>query len=171
MPTRPQDARLAGVNAAPLLLSYLKTRFRIDTVPGSPLCVGRRAPAVEAAWPASRRFAVLTAWNPGSVALSVDENARRQHALDRLIESEGIVATPALNIAPDPAWNEPSRLLLDVEDTMLDCIANHFGQAAVVCWRRGRALRLRVYRGDWRNDPATNYVDLRFIDWVACAPP
>ena len=135
------------------------------------LHVGRRCPALDARFAQPRRYALVTACNPGGELTSESANRLAAETLDAELARTGRVVVPALNSAPDGSWPEPSRLVLDLPLPQLDALASRFGQAGVLAWERGRAVRLRLYRPAWRAAARAARVDTRFIDWVACAPP
>jgi hypothetical protein len=154
-----------------LLAAYLNAEYLPADPAGAPLRIGRRAAALEARFPAAAHFALLTAWNPGSYPNDDAANLAAQHALDTALAAAGLQFIPALNRAPGGGHEEPSRLLLDAGDARVDALALRFGQAGALAWRRGRAVRLRIYRTEWRDPALILRMDTRFIDWVACARP
>ena len=164
-------ATLRRVNPMQLLATYLNAEYLPAGAPGAPLRIGRRAAALEARYPAAAHFALLTAWNPGSYPNDHAANLAAQHALDKALTVAGLQFIPALNRAPGGGHEEPSRLVLDAGDAQVDALAIRFGQAGALAWRRGRAVRLRIYRPEWRGPASMPRMDTRFIDWVACARP
>ena len=154
-----------------LLAAYLNAGYLLRGPPGGSLRIGRRTAALEAHYPAVAHFALLTAWNPGSRAVDAAANLAAQHALDKALHATGLQFIPALNRAPDGSHEEPSRVVLDAGDEWVDRLACRFGQAGALAWPRGRAVRLRVYRPEWRAATLIQRMDTRFIDWVACARP
>jgi hypothetical protein len=152
-----------------LLQAYLTAEYVVPTV-GPPLRIGEPAAALEARHPGVTQFALLTAWNPGSLQLEPQANVEAGDALDKALVAARIEFVPALNRAPGGGHEEPSRLLPGLDPPRLDALARRFGQAGALAWRRGEAVRLRLYREDWRAEATAARVDTRFIDWVACAP-
>lgn len=154
-----------------LLAAYLNAEYLLRGPPGGSLRIGRRTAALDAHYPAAAHFALLTAWNPDSSALDADANLAAQRALDKALGAVGLQFIPALNRAPGGGHEEPSRLVLDAGDARVDQLACRFGQTGALAWRRGRAVRLRIYRPEWRAATLIQRMDTRFIDWVACARP
>lgn len=77
-------------------------------------------------------WAIVTAANPWSAALSATENATRMTALAMELELRGVVASPMRNASARGDWEEPSFLVegLPREDVLGLCW--QFGQAAAV---------------------------------------
>jgi hypothetical protein len=155
----------------PLLTSYLNAEYLPLGLPVGPLRVGRRTAELERCYPGVAHFAILTAWNPGSKSRPIEVNLAAQQALDKVLAAAGLQFIPALNRAPGGGHEEPSRLVFDAGDAQLDQLAMRFDQAGALAWDRGRAVRLRIYRPEWRAATLIQRMDTRFIDWVACARP
>src|SRR5688500_4275729 len=94
--------------------------------PGGQVRIGRRTAALEAQYPATRHFALLTAWNPGSYPTPASANVAAQQALDKWLGAAGLQFIPALNRAPGGGHEEPSRLVLGAGDSTIDALALHF---------------------------------------------
>lgn len=132
------DARLAA--------AYRAARYRVDA-PGGELVlrVGRRSRRLDALLAAlgARRFAWLTAVNPGSRRLSERDNARRLAHLDAEIARRGWRALPGASRDPQGHWpDEPSRLLLDVDAETARALARQLGQNALLVGSCGEPVRL-----------------------------
>lgn len=105
----------------------------------SPLCspaAGRRGRSPDVCW------GVVTAYNPG-VRLSDDENRLRQNRLRERIMASGWLFFPACNLADGGFWpEEPSYLVLHLDEERMARLGSEFCQRAVVCGRRGSAPKL-----------------------------
>lgn len=87
-------------------------------------------------------WGIVTAYNPGTL-LPDDDNHRRQQRLCEQIMASGWLFFPACNLADDGAWpEEPSYLLLHVDEEQMAVLGREFCQRAVVCGRTGLAPRL-----------------------------
>ena len=77
-------------------------------------------------------YAIVTAWNPGSLAVGSRRNARRQRALWRLIHHADAMQAmgPVWGSAPDEGWQEESLLLLAPRADAVR-LAAAFGQNAI----------------------------------------
>lgn len=159
------------MNSLQWLKGYLNAEYLPLAFPVGPLRIGRRAAELEQYCPGVAHFAIVTAWNPGSETLPVAVNLAAQYALDKGLSAAGLQFIPALNRAAGGGHEEPSRLVFDAGDAQLDALATRFDQAGALAWRRGRAVRLRIYRPEWRAATLIQRMDTRFIDWVACARP
>jgi hypothetical protein len=162
---------LPNVNSTQRLRHYLNAIYA-PAIAGAPaLRIGRRAADLESRFPRAHWFALLTAWNPGSESCAAEVNLAAQCALDADLAAIDVSMLAAFNSDPAGGWKEVSRLLFDLAPERSDRLAQRYGQAAALCWPRGRAVRLRLYRPAWRADAVAARVDMRFIDWVACAGP
>lgn len=136
--------KLTVVDAAELAAAYAVARYVValdgDTLP---LRVGEPATDLEAYWPAER-YAFITAWNPASEPRSDTANAAADALLVSRIDSNGTPRHPAWAEDPNGQWHEPGWLMADMDDAVTDRLALEFGQAAVLAWRRGEAVRLRL---------------------------
>lgn len=119
-----------------LVQAYVGTLYRVFP-PGSPehvLRIGHHHPAFDArlAQSSRRSWVVLTAWNPGSVPSSEQENAAAQRALTETLDRAGLVAWPARGESPEGDWAEDSLCVLDLDREQARALARRFGQVAVV---------------------------------------
>lgn len=119
-----------------LVQAYVASLYRVFP-PGSAehvLRIGHRHPAFDArlAGSGSRAWVVVTAWNPGSVPRSEQENAAAQRALSETLERAGLVAWPARGESPGREWAEESLCVLDLDPEQARALARRFGQLAVV---------------------------------------
>ena len=119
-----------------LVQAYVGSLYRVFP-PGSPehvLRIGQRHPAFDArlAESSGRSWVVLTAWNPGSVPRTAEENADAQRALVAALERAGLVSWPARGESPERDWVEESLCVLDLDREQARALARRFGQLAVV---------------------------------------
>jgi len=129
-----------------LVQAYLGSLYRVFP-PGSAehvLRIGQRHPEFDAriAQSRSRSWVVLTAWNPGSVPRTEEENAAAQHALGAALAQDGRVAWPARGESPAQDWVEESLCVLDLVPEEACALARRFGQVAVVRGELGGEARL-----------------------------
>src|SRR5262245_46336962 len=119
-----------------LFAAYRNTSFFADTS-GGRLClrVGRASPELDELLAACdvRTWAYVTAFNPGSIPLSHEENEQRNQRLAREVESRGYTAFPGEGIGDDGQWPpERSLLILGIiRDDAID-LGREFGQRAIV---------------------------------------
>ena len=129
------------------------------------LRVGENAPAIDEAFPEATRFGLLSAWNPQSVVRADAENRAADEALRARLVGSGIICRPAFSAASDRSWREPSWLAVGMPSAAFDALAWRFGQLGTLRWRRGGAIRLRVYA-----HPVTLASPQDCIDWIPPSP-
>ena len=119
-----------------LFEAYRCTSFCADTPAGRlRIRVGERSGALDAllAAHAVRTWAYITAWNPGSVALSESENRSRQQALESELGARGLPVFRGEGIGDDGRWSpEPSVLVLGLSEADGRALGARFGQIAIV---------------------------------------
>lgn len=136
----PARARIAG-----LLDAYLAADYRWERDGRwRHLRIGQRAPELDAAFPASARYALLSAWNPQSIPCDEADNRRADEALRAWLAAQGHRCRAAFASARDRSWREPGWLVLDLAPDALDGLACRFGQLGTLGWRRGEPVRLRM---------------------------
>ncbi len=81
--------------------------------------------------PSAPALYVVTAWNPRSVVLSDDENARRDVLLRGLLRASGIRFVDAIGRSEDRAWREPGVALVQTTEEAALRIARRFDQHAI----------------------------------------
>jgi hypothetical protein len=90
-----------------LFAAYRNTAFEADT-PKGPLSlrVGRRCAALEALLTDHRvsTWAFVTAYNPGSMRLSDEDNAARHRELEAVVPTLGLTFSPGEGVADDRQW-------------------------------------------------------------------
>jgi hypothetical protein len=122
---------------------------------------GLPAPGLELAYPQCAAFAMLTAWNPGSVQTAEARNRSADDALRAAIATGGYDALPSFGAAPNRSWREPGWLVLGIGATATDALGRRFGQLATLWWPRDGVVRVRMYAPR----PADIDPDLP-IDWL-----
>jgi hypothetical protein len=81
----------------------------------------------------SKQWAYITACNPRSKRLSVDENRRRTSELERHLSDAGYTYFTGESVAWDGTWPpEPSFLVLDISPQEARQIGQMFDQWAIV---------------------------------------
>lgn len=156
-----QNERVAG-----LLFAYLAADYRWQhDGHWHDLRIGLPAPGPELAYPDTDAFALLSAWDPQSVPRPEAANRRADQALHAALLASGRIFVPAFSSAPDRSWREPSWLVMDLAMDDLDALGRRFDQLGIVAWRRGEAVRLRMFaeRPDRLDDPLER---LAYVDWV-----
>lgn len=140
------DHGAAGHGPAGRLLDiYTTARYRVLFPRGwVELAPGRTARMLEIRLPRVRWFTFITAWNPGSRLLPPRLNRQRQQTLRRAIRATGAAMLPAEGASPSRDWVEPSLLALGLDDAHAERLARRFGQNAVLHWRRGEPVQLRI---------------------------
>ena len=119
---------------------YEQTRFCVSDEPRPQFCftVGSKSPRLERLLErhAVDRWAFITAWNPGSVALARDENERRQTELRSRLSEYIVIAGEG--VGRDSAWPpEPSVMILGIPRKEAVRIGRKFGQLAIVAGHKG----------------------------------
>lgn len=139
MPGRQGDE--CGLRAA-----YLNTTYCVDCAQGRiALRIGQPNRALERLLrrEQARRWAYVTACNPGSRRLSTWRNAARQRGLAQLVAAHGFIALRGAGVGDDPGWlPEASLMILEIAPGSALRLARQFGQRAIVVGRRGTAPRL-----------------------------
>jgi hypothetical protein len=88
-------------------------------------------------------WAYLTAYNPGSVLLSPEENHHRQVDLENELRIGGWDFFPGEGVGNGGTWPpEPSVLVLGIDEATAQKLGRAFGQNAVVVGRLGRPAEL-----------------------------
>lgn len=89
------------------------------------------------------QFAIITAYNPGSVASPAARNDERQTRLEGDLLESGYAVLPAQNIPDDGDWPvEESCFVADMSPAEACALAADYGQNAVVCGARDGAPQL-----------------------------
>ncbi|NML14839.1 DUF3293 domain-containing protein [Azohydromonas caseinilytica] len=126
---------MAPADADDLLAGYANTNYFVAGL-DAPLHPGDRNPALAGflAGQGARSLAVLTAYNPRSQMLSLEENARRQGALRAALEAAGLRCVEAEGRARDGSARpvEPLLAVFDAPPLLLQRLMEEFGQNAVL---------------------------------------
>ncbi|MGK7295165.1 MAG: DUF3293 domain-containing protein [Candidatus Wenzhouxiangella sp. M2_3B_020] len=132
-----------------LLAAFEATEYRVET-PSGPRTVriGARDEALDRLLD-RRRWAIVTAHNPGGRCIDQDANRRAAERLTARIRAlEPDVMWPSRNHDPEGRWpDEPGWLFSPVSLADVDGLARGFGQAAVVVGGPDAPACLRVYSG------------------------
>ena len=155
------------VNAAELARAYAAADYavRLDgDILG--LRVGVRASDLEAYCPAGC-YVFITAWNPASQPTCDRRNQAADASLVTQLHATGAQRHPAWAQDPGGQWREPGWLLADLDASTTELLARQFGQAAVLAWRRGEPVRLRMLLPrPCPVDPSIDADTAAFTDWV-----
>jgi hypothetical protein len=125
--------------------TYLRTAYVVRAPQGvHALRVGARHPAFDAELLAARAscWAFITAWNPGSLPRTAQENTRAQAELLQVVAGLELVGWPAEGKADGGGWREESVCVLDLESAGAVALGRRFGQLAVVIGQVGAAAQL-----------------------------
>jgi hypothetical protein len=87
-------------------------------------------------------WAYVTAYNPGSVQVSDEENEAHQRQLREAVQECGYIFYEGAGIGQN--WpGEPSLLILGMTETEAVALGERFGQLAIVLGKLGGSARLR----------------------------
>jgi hypothetical protein len=126
--------------------AYLRTRYVVDHPGGEiVLRVGRCSTRLDALLREAQcdTWAFVSACNPASRRLGVEENAARHAALLAQVKTLGRPFFAARGEADDGDWCEPSVLVVGMAEAGAVALGRAFGQNAVVVGRAGAAAELR----------------------------
>ena len=153
---------LAPAHIAHLVQEYHAADYRCE-IDGSwlPLAIGEVATELEAAYPQSRTFGLITAWNPHSLERPEAENRAEDEVLAALLGASGLPYRPGFCSARNRSWREPSWTVMDMPLDEFDALARRFHQLATLHGVRGEPMRLRLYHAPL---PETSGLD--GLDWV-----
>lgn len=111
--------------SATLRRAFLSSSYGL---PGERFWLGPTPAARWLSWaPPGRRWAVVTAWNPGGGAATAGQNSHAQQALRQ--RCPGAVLD---GVNGEGSWAEASLILLDVPLSVAIDLGRNFGQAAVL---------------------------------------
>jgi hypothetical protein len=136
-----------------LLEAYRRTTFVVADTPNGRLSlrVGQHCAELEAllAIHGVTTWAYVTAFNPGSLPLSAEENAGRQRRLVSSVARLGLASYPGEGVGDDGRWPpEPSLLILGITREAAGKLGSEFGQLAVVYGEKGQEAELLVCTED-----------------------
>lgn len=134
-------ALVSGLMEDALFAAYRNTSFFADT-PHGRLClrVGQANGEIDVLLAAFgvRSWAYVTGFNPGSIALSPEENEQHHRRLVRQIEHSGYTAFTGEGIGDDGRWPpERSLLILGLGRDDAIGLGREFGQLAIVYGEEG----------------------------------
>ena len=128
--------------------AYRRTAFIAETPKGRlSLRIGQRCPELDAllAVHGVGTWAYVTAFNPGSVPLTAQENSARQHQLERSVADMGFVSYPGQGVGDDGRWPpEPSLLVLGIARDQATRLGQQYAQLAIVYGEAHRQAELLV---------------------------
>lgn len=153
------------VRIATLLDAYFSADYRweLDRHWRS-LAIGKPAPDLEAAFPDSASFGLLSAWDPFSMPRPEAVNRAADEALHTALLASGLPFRPGFSSAPNRSWREPSWVVMDMPEDEFDRLALRFGQLGTLRWNRGEPIRLRMFaRRPVLSAPRES------VDWVEVA--
>jgi hypothetical protein len=131
---------------APLLDAYRRTTFFADIPAGRlGLRIGETYSELDSLleMTGTETWAYVTAYNPGSVRLSEDENMMRHRQLEQKVATQGFVSYPGEDVGDDRCWPaESSLLVLGTGRDDAERLGREFGQVALVYGARGREAEL-----------------------------
>lgn len=107
--------------------------------------IGQKAPELEAFFPHSRRFGLLSAWDPQSIPRAEAVNRRADEELHAALLTSELPFRPGFSSAPNRSWREPSWVVMDMPDQEFDRLALRYGQLGTLVWNRGEPVGLRMY--------------------------
>ena len=134
------------VRIATLLDAYFSADYRWELDRDWRLLgIGKPAPEIEAAFPDSASFGLLSAWDPYSVPRPEAINRSADEALHTTLLASGLPFRPGFSSAPNRSWREPSWVVMDMADADFDRLALRYGQLGTLAWKRGQPIHLRMY--------------------------
>jgi len=126
--------------------AYFATSYFVDAPGGRfGIRVGALSPQADALALEDRAstWAYVSAYNPGSIRASAEDNRRQACRLEQTVMSLGLRFLGGEGQGDDGAWPaEPSLLVLGVRLEDAVALARRFGQAAFVFGECGRPARL-----------------------------
>jgi hypothetical protein len=154
------------VRIATLLDAYFSADYRWELDRDWRLLgIGRRAPEIEAAFPDSTSFGLLSAWDPYSMPRPEAVNRAADEALHTALLASGLPFRPGFSSAPNRSWREPSWVVMDMPEDEFDRLAQRFGQLGTLRWNRGEPIRLRMYARR-----PVHSAQRECVDWVELPP-
>jgi hypothetical protein len=125
--------------------AYFQTAYVVRAPQGvHALRIGARHRAFDAELASAgvKCWAFVTAWNPGSLPRSAEENSRAQAELVRTLSELDLRAWPGEGKADAGGWREESLCVLGLEAPSAVALGRRFGQLAVVVGRVGEPAQL-----------------------------
>ena len=129
-----------------LLDAYRRTAFVANTPSGRlSLRIGQRSSTLDDLLTEQgvTTWAYVTAFNPGSIVLTHEENVARQRELECAVASRGFTAYSGEGVGDDGRWPaESSLLVLGIGRSDAVQLGRRFGQFAIVYGELGREAEL-----------------------------
>jgi len=125
--------------------TYLQTAYVVRAPQGvHALRIGSHHPAFDAELKAAGTlsWAFVTAWNPGSLPRTAEQNAAAQTELVGAVAELGFKAWPGEGKADGGGWREESLCVLGLDSASAVGLGRRFGQLAVVVGQVGGAAQL-----------------------------
>lgn len=122
-----------------LWTAYTETDYVVDADPSITLKVGATSTALDELLGKKRSVcaAFITAWNPDSKQLPIDENNRRQAELLEELKSRGLTVIGGRGRHPSNGWEaEESMLVFDLQVEAARKLCKKYGQLAFVVANR-----------------------------------
>ncbi len=150
-----------GRLAAQLALDYAAAHYFVSIGHKEWLFgVGRPAADIERQLPADS-YLFITAWNPAPGVASRADNMAADERLQGLIRNSALAHHSSLGSNAQGGAVEYGWLVLDAPLQTADRWALQFGQAAVLYWKRGEPVRLRML---WPRPDGS--IDQSHTDWA-----
>jgi len=127
-----------------LLAAYRRTTYRVFAPPLA-LRVNQHHPALDdfLRKHAARQWSFITAYHPGSVQASAQENDEAQQRLEHHLRVQGYAYYPGAGIGDTGDWPpEPSFLVVGMDPQAGLKLANTFGQLGILWGQRGSVAQL-----------------------------
>jgi hypothetical protein len=123
----------------PLDTAYRRTDYRVRLPEGgyASVRVDARLPEALVRYVGKQCWAIITAWNPGSVRQSRETNRIAQRRLLALLRNAEPTWLRAAVGVGNEHWREPSLLVVGVDAFRLLAIAEALGQHAIICGNAG----------------------------------
>jgi len=130
---------------ADLRQAFEETHYIVLHQPPLTLRIGRHSPELDALLQAVQRdcAAFMTAWNPMSRSLSLEENRQRQQSLLDEIDARELPTLPGIAKHPSNGWpGEESVLVQGLQLEASRAMARRFEQLAFVWVEKGHPVEL-----------------------------
>lgn len=138
--------------SAKLKAAYLRTSYRVEEVEQPfRIRVGESNPQLEnlLATYAATSWAYITAFNPRSQPLPLEENERRHAELLHAAQSLGYRTFGGRGVGDDGDWPpEKSLLILDIDRRTASELGRDFGQNAIIIGERGGLPKLLMIQSE-----------------------
>ena len=130
--------------------AYLATKYRASTTIGEiTIQIDKPHPELDLLLEnhCVEQWAFITAWNPFSQELSLEENTVRHEQLVGKVRELGYIAFEGAGIPENTNWQpETSLLILGVGENMAIDVGIEFGQNAIVLGKKGTNAQLITCR-------------------------